>query len=182
MSIATRLLTYEDLCETPDDFNRYEIIGGELIVTPAPVPRHQRVLARLFFRFSTFVNARDLGEIIPAPCDVKLDKHDIVEPDLIFIARERLHIIGDKYIDGAPDLLVEVLSPSTRRRDRTRKAELYATAGVREYWLADPETRTLAVFTLIDSRFERVAPEGSIVRSLVLPGLEVDIEALFAGL
>ncbi len=139
MSIATRLLTYEDLCQTPDDFNRYEIIGGELIVAPSPISKHQRVSSRLQRWFGNFVTDRDLGEIIAAPCDVKLDQHDIVQPDLLFIARERLHIIGDKYIDGAPDLLVEVLSPTTRRRDRTRKADLYARAGVREYWLADPD-------------------------------------------
>ena len=184
MSIATRLLTYDDLCQTPDDFNRYEIIDGELIVTPASVPKHQRMSSRLQRWFGNFVTECELGEIISAPCDVKLAEHDIVQPDLLVIARERLHIIGDKYIDGAPDLVVEILSPTTRRSDRTRKAELYAKAGVREYWLADPDARALTVFrlVLVDSRYEPIEPEGRVVRSTVLPGFAVDADALFAGL
>lgn len=124
MSAAPRPLTYEDLLETPDDGNRYEILGGELIVSPAPTPMHQRVLARLFRLIDRFVQDKNAGELFFAPLDVRFDPHDIVEPDLLFIRRERLDIIDEKLIEGAPDLVVEVLSPSSRGRDRVRKMAL----------------------------------------------------------
>ena len=182
MSIATRPLTYEDLRDTPDDGRRYEIIGGELIVSPAPVPEHQEILGRLFLVFAAFVNLHRLGKVYVAPIDVGLFDHDNVQPDLIFIHRDRLGIIGPTRIEGAPDLVLEVLSPSTRHLDRVRKAALYATAGVREYWLVDPEARSIAVLALVGQHYEPVPQAEGVARSGVLVGLEVELAPLFADL
>lgn len=182
MSIIARPLTYDDLCQLPEDGNRYELIGGELIVSPSPRPIHQRVSMRLSVIVEPWVEARTLGAVFAAPLDVQLTEFDVVEPDLIFVSNERLHIIGEKLIEGVPDLLVVILSPSNRSRDEVIKARLYAEVGVREYWLADPDARTLLGFMLPDSRYERIVPDGTVVRSIVLAGLEVDAEALFGGL
>ena len=178
----TRPLTVDDVLDYPDDGQRYEIIGGELIVSPAPTVEHQRLLARLYLLFATFANRHHLGEVLFAPLDVVLFGHDRVQPDLIFIARDRLDIIGSARVEGAPDLVLEILSPSNHRHDQVRKAALYATAGVREYWLVDPEARAIAVFTLADRRFEPVAQPAGTAASTLLPGLEVDVTALFADL
>src|SRR3712207_6353337 len=121
MSIATRPLVHEDLLQTPDDGNRYEIIAGELVVSPAPVPIHQEVAGTLFRWFGDAVRGKGLDKVYFAPVDVRLSKHNVVEPDLVFVSRERRHIVGPKLIDGAPDLLVEILSPSTLNRDREAK-------------------------------------------------------------
>ena len=182
MSIVTRPLTYEDLRDTPDDGRRYEIIGGELIVSPAPVPEHQELLGCLFLLFAAFVNARRLGKVYLSPIDVGLFDHDNVQPDLIFIARDRLGIVGPTRIEGAPDLVLEVLSPGTRHLDQVRKAALYATAGVREYWLVDPEARSIAVLALVGQHFEPAPQSEGIARSGAPPGLEVEIAPLFADL
>ncbi len=179
MSIRTRPLTYDDLVQMPEDGNRYEIIGGELVVTPAPIPVHQRVLKPVFRLIDGFVEARGLGEVFFAPLDVQLGEHDIVEPDLIFIARERLGIVERTRVIGVPDLLVEILSPSTRTRDEALKARLYAEAGVREYWIADPDERTLRVYALEGGRYVPIPPDPEGVCSRVLPGLVVDAAALF---
>jgi Uma2 family endonuclease len=179
MSIATRPLAYEDLLDTPDDGNRYEIIGGELVVSPVPTPTHQRVLARLFRLIDRFIQDKNLGELFFAPLDVRFDPYDIVEPDLLFIRRERLGIIKEKLIEGAPDLVIEVLSPSSRGHDNVRKMALYATAGVQEYWIADRENEDLAIYSLAAGQYQRQEPSGGSVRSHVLPGLVVDTSSVF---
>lgn len=180
MSTTARPLTSDDVLDTPDDGQRYELIGGELVVSPAPTTEHQRLLARLFVLFAAFVTPRRLGEVLFAPLDVLLFDHDRVQPDLIFVARHRRAIVGAARIEGAPDLVLEVLSPSTRALDRVRKAALYATAGVREYWLVDPEAHAIEVFTLVGRHFEPVPQPAALARSRVLPGFEVDLPTLFA--
>ena len=182
MAIATRPLTYEDLLETPDDGQRYEIIGGELIVSPAPVPEHQEILGRLFLLFAAFVNLHRLGKVYIVPIDVGLFDHDNVQPDLIFIAADRLNIIGPTRVEGAPDLVLEVLSPGTRHLDQVRKAALYATAGVQEYWLVDPKARSIAVLALVGQHFEPAPQSEGIARSGAPPGLDIEIAPLFADL
>ena len=181
MSITTRPLIYDDLLQMPDDGKRYEIVGGELYVSPSPVPKHQELAHRLTLLIGNHVRDHKIGKLYSAPLDVRLTEHDIVEPDLLFIGTERLGIIGGTTINGAPDLLIEVLSPSTRVRDETLKADLYARSGVREYWLVDPVARTLVIHALDDGRW---VPTGSAERpeSRVLPDLMVDVRALFADL
>ena len=180
MATVTRALTYEDLLDTPDDRQRYEIIGGKLVVTPMPVPIHQQVCSRLGNWFFNFVTMHDLGHVYTASPDVRLTPHDIVVPDIIYVSHARRNIVRRNLIDGAPDLIVEVLSPRTRVRDRTEKAALYAAHGVRESWLVDPQDRTIAVHLTDGDAL--VAGAGETARSRILPGFEVDVSALFADL
>jgi Uma2 family endonuclease len=185
MMIATlRPLTYDDLLEMPDDGQRYEIIDGELIVSPAPIANHQRVLKRLVRVFDDFANETGQGEVFFAPFDVQLGYHDVVEPDLVFIATEQGRIPGQHHkFEGSPVLVAEVISPSSRQTDRVRKMALYARSGVLEYWIADPEERTLVVNILEGQSYVPVSPdtEGRIA-SLALPGLRVDPATVFTGL
>jgi Uma2 family endonuclease len=134
MMISTpRPLTYDDLVEKPDDGQRYEIIDGELIVSPAPIANHQRVLKRLVRVFDDFANETGRGEVFFAPFDVQLGYHDIVEPDLVFIATEQGRVPGQhNKFEGSPVLVVEVISSPSRLTDRVRKMALYARSGVPE--------------------------------------------------
>ena len=134
-------LTYEDYAKTPDD-ERYELIDGELLMVPSPNRPHQWTVIHLGTRLIAFVEENDLGEVYFAPFDVVLSDTNVVQPDLVFVSRERLGIITHANIQGAPDLVVEVRSPSTAYRDLTIKRRLYAEHGVKEYWMVDPEART----------------------------------------
>jgi Uma2 family endonuclease len=137
------LVSYEDYCTLPDDGRRYEVLEGVLYVTPSPSTVHQRVSRRLELILALHVEENGLGEVFDAPVDVVLSPHNVVQPDLVFIRRERSHIITDKNIAGPPDLVVEILSPASVEADRRIKAQLYARYGVDHYWLVDPETETL---------------------------------------
>ena len=136
---ATKL-TYEDYRKTPDD-ERWELLNGELIMPPSPTIAHQRVSRRLERRLDTFVEERGLGEVFYAPCDVVLSDVNVVQPDLLFVSTEQAHIITRENIRGAPDLVVEILSPSTASRDWRDKLDLYAEHGVKEYWVVDPDAQ-----------------------------------------
>jgi Uma2 family endonuclease len=183
MSLLTRPLTYDDLCELPHDSNRYEIIGGELIVSPSPNRSHQTVSMRLSLLIGQYVAARELGEVYAAPVDVRLSPHNVVEPDLLFIRQDRLGIYGPTGpVEGAPDLVVEIISPSSRTMDRVRKAALYADSGVPEYWIVDPGKRQVEMLVLAQGQYEPVEPEDGRLQSSVLPGLAVDPASLFAGI
>ncbi len=115
-----------------------------------------------------FVTAERLGKVYAAPFDVRLSEQDVVQPDLIFVSRSRLSIIGEHLYRRAPDLLVEILSPSTRDRDRREKARLYAMSGVPEYWLVDPDARTVTVLSLKRGTYQPLMEEHGVVRSAVL--------------
>jgi Uma2 family endonuclease len=138
----------------------------------------------LFRLLDEAVAVSSAGEVYFAPVDVRLSSYDVVEPDLLFIARDRLSICrDDKFVDGAPDIVVEIVSPSTRAIDLVRKAALYAKAGVAEYWTVDPFSRALVVNVLREGRYAPVAPDADgRVRSVVLAGAAIDPDALFAGL
>ena len=173
--------TFEDYKHTPDD-KRYELLDGELIMAPAPSIGHQDVAARLGARMILFVEQRGLGKVFPAPCDVVLSNTEVVQPDLLFVSREREHILlGGDNILGAPDLVVEILSPSTAARDRTVKSTLYARHGVREYWLADPLARTVTVMLPGEGSFETEAvySKGQTLTSPTLEGFAVDLGEIF---
>ena len=183
--IATlRPLTYDDLLQMPDDGQRYEIIDGELIVTPSPTANHQRVLVQLIRLLDAFVLEHGGGELFVAPFDIQLGYHDIVEPDLLFIASEQGRVPGEHHkFEGSPDLVVEIISPSSRQTDRVKKMALYARSGVQEYWIADPVERTLVVNVLEGQTYRPAPPnaEGWLA-SRVLPGLRLDPTTIFAGL
>ena len=172
--------TYEDYRRTPDD-ERFELLDGELIVVPAPRVDHQRIVLRLASLLDAFVEERRLGVVLLAPCDVVLSDTDVVQPDVLFVAAERAHIIVPENVRGAPDLVVEVLSPSSAKRDRIEKPALYAKHAVREYWHVDVGAGTLTVLRLADTRFEidGVYGKGRTVTSPSLPGLRFTLDRVF---
>ena len=173
--------TYEDYQHTPED-KRYELLDGELIMVPAPNLEHQRIGAKLGTRLYTFVEERSLGEVFFAPCDVVLSNTDVVQPDLLFVSNERAHLLlGGDNVRGAPDLVVEVLSPSTAGRDRTLKRALYVKHGVKEYWLVDPDARTVPVLRLGEGAFEveAIYGEGQTMTSSTLTGFSVGLNEIF---
>src|SRR3989442_3860861 len=153
-------LTYEDYCGLPDDGLRYEIIDGMLFAEPSPRRAHQKAVGNLFAILHAHVRAHDLGEVYVAPFDVILDPRTVVVPDLVFAARDRLDIVAERGVEGAPDLLVEVLSPGTARRDRVRKLNAYARHGVRHYWLVDPEAKTVEAFELVEGAYRLAVAVG----------------------
>ena len=140
-------LTYEDFLLFPDDGLRHEIIDGEHYVTPSPNLRHQDLVLRLAVSISNHLEDRpDRGRVFVAPFDVVFSFHDIVEPDVIFVAPDQLDILTDKNIQGTPAMVIEILSPSTRKRDRQIKQKLYERAGVREYWMVDPDLNVVTIY------------------------------------
>ena len=177
-------LTYEDLLLFQDDGRRHEIIDGEHFVTPSPHARHQRVSQHLNSLLHRHVEEHQLGRIYYAPVDVVLSDVDVVEPDLLFISQARLAIV-QAAVRGAPDLVIEIASPSSRRQDEVLKRGLYERAGVQEYWLVDPEAETVKVFRRHDGGgYGRPlllsALEGDRLESPLLPGLEIPLVAVFA--
>ena len=175
--------TYDDYAQLPDNGMRYEVIKGELYMSPAPSPKHQRIILKLAIALSQFVQSDQLGEIFQSPIDVKMPDiagAGVVQPDLLFITGERLNIVQETLIEGVPDLIVEVLSPGNPLHDRRVKFELYAQAGVREYWMVDPDARTVEIYVL---RGHAYAPLGNFgvgeqTRSEVLEGFAVDVEKI----
>lgn len=183
MSVATRPLTSDDLLQTPEgDGIRYELLGGELFVSASPAKRHTWILARLARLLGNHVEQRGLGEVFGSPIDVRLTKFDVVVPDIVFIRSERFHLFGEHFLDGAPDLIVEILSPSTRVRDRTDKLRLYARFGVPEYWIVDPESSGITVFVLSRPGSYEALDTSAGFRSTVLPDFELSPPTLFAGI
>ncbi len=142
------VLTYEEYAALPADGRRYEIHDGELSVTPSPSPGHQRISRNLFTILHRHVMTKDLGEVLYAPLDVILSESSVVQPDIIYLDRGRLDAVSGRGIEGAPTLVVEVLSPSTTLIDRSTKHQLYARYGVPFYWLVDPEVRAIEALVL----------------------------------
>ncbi|KYH33729.1 Uma2 family endonuclease [Neomoorella mulderi] len=142
------ILTYDDYLRLPDDGKRYEILEGVLHVTPSPTTQHQRVSRNLHFILHTYVMGKGLGEVFAAPLDVVLSNISITQPDLIYVSRERQNVITEKNIAGTPDLVVEILSPSTSGTDKVTKAQVYARYGVPYYWVVDPQEKTVEEFRL----------------------------------
>jgi Uma2 family endonuclease len=153
------LLTYSDYAALPDDGRRYELHRGELSVTPAPGLRHQRAVIALGSRLYDHVRARGLGEVLVAPTDCILSNVTVVQPDILYVATDRMAIASERGFEGAPTLVVEVLSPSTAHLDRDRKMQLYAEHGVPYYWIVDPESHSVEAYTLTGSSY---APAGRV--------------------
>jgi Uma2 family endonuclease len=176
--------TYEDYRRLPEDGHRFEVIRGFLYVTPAPILDHQFSVGRLYGALEAFVGPADLGLVVVAPFDVNLPSRigSPVQPDVMFFRQDRMPRRGAASFDGAPDLVAEVLSPGTRGRDRTIKLKAYQEAGVPEYWLVDPEARTVVIHALgEDGKYTELARGGvgDSVGSSVLPGLRVQVGTLF---
>jgi Uma2 family endonuclease len=175
-------LTYEDLVSLPEDGKRYEILDGDLVVTASPITRHQRVSRNLFLALDRHVRDHALGELFFAPIDVLLDRHTIVVPDLVFVAKARSKLIQHHAIVGPPDLLVEILSPSTADRDCGAKAKLYARFGVDHYWIVDAETQSLDVHSRIGATYDKPASYlgPATVHVTPFPDLALDLGVVWA--
>ncbi len=172
-----------DIWDAPEDGNRYEVIDGALFVTPPPSFWHQNAIAELLTYLLPHVHEHGLGKVIPAPVGVVLSDDDGVEPDIVYVSRERLGIITDRGIEGAPDLVVEVLSPSTRHTDLKDKLDEYARAGVGEYWIVDPDERWIEVHALSGKRYRRAmrVSAGGEASSTVLTGFTILADTLFSA-
>ena len=182
MAVArTKKLTATDYYLQPDDGKRYELIGGELCEVTSPNRKHQRVSRQLFLEFLPETD-RLGAEMYYAPLDVYLTDEDVVQPDILVVLPGRELLLSDRGIEGGPDLVVEILSPSTSNRDKRTKARLYAEAGVREYWLVSPESETIEVLALRDGGYEVHVRAGydELVTSTVLPGISFPASRAFA--
>ena len=176
-----RVWTYKDYCAIPEDGQRYELIWGELYVAPSPSTRHQRILGNLFDVLRHHVQNHGLGEVFVTPLDVVFDDENVVQPDLLFVARERAAILTEANVSGAPDLVVEVLSRSTAALDRSQKRDLYAAAGVSHYWLVDPLARPLEAYVLEDGNY-RLADRRThdeIFAPALFPGLDISLASVW---
>jgi len=175
-------LTYPELRLMPDDGKRYELIDGEVFVTPSPSEKHQRVLRNLLVSLHNHVHARKLGRVYIAPFDVVFGEKTALQPDLLFVSTKRLGIIGPEYVLGAPDLVVEILSPYRQSYDRVTKLEQYAQNGVAEYWIVDSIAESVEIHVLAGSRYElkgAFAGEETL-QSPLLPGWQIAAGDLFS--
>lgn len=172
--------TYQDYCLLPEE-KRYELIEGELLMVPSPSWTHQTILKRLFSILDAYVTEHRLGEVRFAPLDVILSEEDVVQPDLLFLSKDRLGLVTERGVRGAPDLVVEVLSEASSERDRTLKRKVYAKYGVREYWIVDPGARTIEVAGLGPGGLStlQVYPVGTTFRSPLLEGFELPLDRIF---
>jgi Uma2 family endonuclease len=172
--------TYDDFCLLPDDGKRYEIIDGKLFVTPAPRTAHQRAVGNIHYYFADFLKKTKLGEVFVAPFDVVFSQFDVVEPDLLYISKARASVLTEKNVQGAPDLVIEVLSETTAERDRTAKLKLYARFGVEEYWVIDPVVISVEIYRRQKEGFQLVARlhAGDSLTSPLLPGFALPLEKI----
>jgi len=178
-------LTYDDFLLFPDDGKRHELIDGEHYVTPSPNIRHQMILGNLHFLIRAWLEQHPVGRVFMAPLDVVFTQFDVVEPDLLFVSRQRAaDILTAKHVTGAPDIVVEIGSPSTRKRDETIKRRLYERSGVAEYWVVDPDLDVVRVYRNRDGRFDRPvelrADAGDVLTSPHLDGLEMPVGRIFS--
>ncbi|MCL4537319.1 MAG: Uma2 family endonuclease [Nitrospirae bacterium] len=172
--------TYEDYEKLPEGAP-YQLVGGELIMTPSPMPYHQIISRNIGFELLKFNEQKKLGEVIFAPMDVYLSETETYQPDIIFISKERLNIIGEKKIEAAPDLVIEILSPATAYYDLRHKKHVYEKTGVKEYWIVDPMEKSIEVYENTNSGFKlfnQGQQKGSI-KSKLLEGFGVEIEKVF---
>jgi Uma2 family endonuclease len=178
-------LTYDDLLLLPeDDGKRHELIDGEHYVTPSPILRHQRISGHLFSLIHTWVEERGVGQTYYASVDVVLSPHDVVVPDLLYATNERLKEIATaRNLQGAPNLVIEIASPGTRKRDETVKRRLYERSHVDEYWIVDPETDVVRVYRREHETFTRVVElsrdAGDVLTTPLLPGLQLPLSRSF---
>jgi Uma2 family endonuclease len=176
-------LTYDDFVRFPDDGMRHELIDGEHYVTPSPNTSHQRVVGQLHGLIWTYLRTRPAGELFTAPFDVVFSNVDVVEPDLLFVSKERASVLTQANVQGSPDLVVEVRSPSTGRRDETIKLSLYERAGVSEYWLVDPDAQAIRIHRRDGAGYGAATiltlMAGDVLTSRLFPDLEIPLSDIF---
>jgi Uma2 family endonuclease len=177
-------LTYDDYVHFPDDGKRHELIDGEHYVTPSPNARHQRISGTLHGLIWTWLQAHPVGQLFYAPFDVVFSEFDVVEPDLLYLSNERAaQALTPLHVRGVPELVIEVASKGTRRRDETVKRALYERAGVSEYWVVDPEIDVIRIYRREDACFGRpleLSREADdVLTTSLLPGLELPLARIF---
>ena len=183
MAMRARVrFTADDIWDAPDDGNRYEVIDGELYVSPPPLEPHQFASGTLFGYLWTYIHERHIGRLYSAPFGVKLDDDNGLQPDLVYVSRERAGLITERGLEGAPGLAIEILSPSTRSRDRGIKMKRYAASGVPHYCIVDPRSRILEAFRLTEDGYELVDSRGpgTVFQPELFPGLKIPIDELWA--
>ena len=177
-------LTYDDFLLFPDDGQRHELIDGEHYVTASPNRKHQYVLGRLHLAIGTWLEQHPIGQVYFAPFDVVLSRFDVVEPDLLYMSNALADaVLTAANVQGTPELVVEIGSPSTRKRDETIKRHLYERSGVEEYWVVDPDLDVVRVYRRTDDGFSRVtelsAEAGDVLTTPLLPGLDIPLARVF---
>ena len=180
--ISREFLTYEDYLTFPDsDGIKKEIIEGELFMSPAPSIKHQTTLGELFILITNFVKHNKLGRVFLAPCDVILSNINIMQPDILFISKNNYQILTDLNIHGTPDLVVEIISSSSINTDRIFKKLIYEQYGVKEYWIVDPKTETIEIWTLKNKTFQLAskAAKNQTIKSQLLEGMEIDLSVIY---
>jgi len=174
--------TYHDYLNLPEDGKRYEVINGELVMVEAPNTIHQNIIIKIIYEIEDFLRQQKIGKIFCSPTDIKFNDTNVVQPDILFISKERLNIITENNINGAPNLIMEILSPGTAYYDLIGKKELYEQFGVKEYWIVDPRKQRVDVYQNVKQQFEldqRIELEG-IVTSVVIKGFEINYENIFS--
>ncbi|HLR33053.1 MAG TPA: Uma2 family endonuclease [Fodinibius sp.] len=181
MATQTKPLTYDDYRSLPGDGNQYQLIGGQLIMSPSPTYFHQVISLNLSSTLNQYVSENKLGKIIYAPFDLVLSMRDVVQPDLMYISAGRTDIIAENNVVEAPDLVIEILSEATKIIDRTRKKTLYEQNGAREYWIVDPREQTIDQLILREGTFELAGTFDSsqILTSPALEGFTLPIDKVF---
>ena len=177
-----QLITVEELFNMElEEGYFYELLNGHIVKKQAPSPPHQKVVANLNWFINNFIRERDLGDCYTSPIDVFFDKHNNAQPDILFIKKDRLFIVTKDGIQGQPDLIVEVLSPSSYRNDRIVKTKVYCEFGVAEYWIVDPNNKAVEVYSLENNVYvmTSIAVETGEIVSKVLSDFKVDIEKIF---
>jgi len=177
-------LTYDDFVQFPDDGLRHELIDGEHYVTPSPNTKHQRVSINLTVLIGGWLERNPIGQVFHAPFDVVFSKYDVVEPDLLYLSNERASdALTPLHVRGVPELVIEIGSPGTRKRDETIKRRLYERAGVTDYWVVDPQIDTIRVYRREGNGFARVvelsAESSDVLTTTLLPGLEIPLSRVF---
>lgn len=181
--VRSSQLTYEDYLLFPDDGKRHEIIDGDHYVTPAPKTKHQRISVNLATAMTSFAKRHGMGLVLTAPCDVILSDDNVVQPDLLFVSTARASIVTEDNIRGAPDLVVEIISETTRKKDEVTKRKLYERFGVQEYWVVDPELETVKIFRRAQQGYGRAVElskeANDILTTELLAGFDLALTEIF---
>lgn len=174
--------TYSDYKEFPEDGKRYEILEGRLLMVPSPFINHQRVSGRLFWHINKYVKENGLGEIFHPPCDVILSEINVVQPDIIFISKENAQIITEENIKGTPDLLIEILSKTSKKNDEIIKKKIYANNQVNEYWIVDPVGSSVKVYVEPKKGYKLLKEffEVDTISTPTFPELNLSLQFIFS--
>ncbi len=178
--IETKPKTYDDYAKLPEGA-AYQLIGGEIIMVPAPDLYHQDILGNIYDEMRRVVRSKKLGRVYVAPADVYFGEHDTFQPDIVFVSNERMNILKGKRIEGAPDIVIEILSPSTGYYDLAHKKDVYEEFGVKEYWIVDPKVRSIEVLENVNGKFTthtKLKKKGA-VSSKVPPDFTLDLDTIF---